>query len=268
VPEPWTIVGCGYVGERLAARLIAAGHPVLATTRREERASLLRRLGAEVFVGPPESTPSREGILCDSVPGDGGHLSALVGATRARRVIYLSATSVYGQQGDGAWIDEDSPTRGDTARGRARLAAESSLHAAADRAGIESVSLRIAGIYGPGRGVAARLRAGTYRVIGDGSTWSNRIHVDDLVTVILAVAQVQPLPRRTYVVSDGHPTTQREHADAVAAALGLEPPPSVPVEQVSAEAAEMALGNRRILTTNMQKELRLTLGPRKPDDSE
>ena len=250
-------MGCGYVGERLAARLLATGHPVTATTRRPERADELRRAlpSLQVAVCAPEAAPPGRGILCDSVPGDGAHLPGLIAATQARRVIYLSATSVYGLDSGGAWVDEDTPVRGDTVRGRERIAAESALHTAADRAGIESVALRIAAIHGPGRGVAERLRAGTYRVIGDGTAWTNRIHVDHLVNVIIAAANVDPLPRRTYVVSDGVPTTAREYADAVAASLGLPPPPSVPVESVSTEAREMALGNRRLRTTRLTSEV-------------
>jgi nucleoside-diphosphate-sugar epimerase len=237
--EAWTILGCGYTGERLATRLLALGHPVLATTRRPERAEALQALGVAAALEVPVVDG---GVVVDSVPGGSAHLAARL--TKARRIVYLSATSVYGR-GDGSWVDEDTPVRPDSPSGVARVAAERAWEAT----GLEVVSLRIAAIHGPGRGVAERLRAGTYRVVGDGSTWSNRIHVDALVERILWVGGLASLPGRVHVVSDGVPTTSRAHADAVALSLGLPPPPSVPAEAVSAEQAAMALGNRRLRTT-------------------
>ena len=211
---------------------------MLATTRRSERAEELRALGASVALEVPAVG---SGVVVDSVPGGSAGLAARLRGVR--RVIYLSATSVYGR-GDGSWVDEDTPAAPDEPRGEARLAAERAWEAT----GLEVVSLRIAAIHGPGRGVAARLRAGTYQVIGDGSGWSNRIHVDALVERILWVGGLARLPGRVHVVSDGVPTTSRGYADAVAMSLGLPPPPSVPVEAVSAEQAAMALGNRRLRT--------------------
>jgi nucleoside-diphosphate-sugar epimerase len=45
--------------------------------------------------------------------------------------------------------------------------------------------LRAAGIYGPGRGLLERIRAGSYRIVGDGSAHVSRIHVIDLVDAII-----------------------------------------------------------------------------------
>jgi nucleoside-diphosphate-sugar epimerase len=259
----WTILGCGYTGERLAAALLARGERVIATSRSPERAAELSRLGVDGRVVDPRDAVALAAVLepgdlvVDSVPVDprGPHTPALVEAAarvRPARMVYLSSTGVYGVPG---WIDEDTPARPTRDDGRARLAEEGPLRAS----GLSVVVLRIAAIYGPGRGLAERLRAGTYRVIGDGATYVSRIHVDDLVAVILAAATHPAPPRDVYVVADDAPATVREHADGVAAALGLPPPPSIAAESAPPIAVEMQTADRRIRNARMKAELGVVL---------
>jgi len=250
----WLIVGCGYVGDRLRAAL--AGEPVVGTTRSLQRAASLQL--ADPY--QPETIGFQsDDIVVDSVPTDlerGRHMPALAaaaGRARVRRIIYLSATSVYGP-GDGGWVDEDTPPRPTSARGRARLAEEVVLR----QSGVPGVSLRIAAIYGPGRGVHERIRAGAHRVYGAGQTFLSRIHVDDLVSVIVAAGRARDVSP-VYVVADDTPSTSREVADGVASMLGVPPPPSVPEADASADLAEMLLSNRRIRNARMKAELGLTL---------
>lgn len=270
---PWAIVGCGFTGEHVVARLVADGVPrerIVVTSRREDRAADLEaRLGVRAAAVDPFDAGALAAVLpdgaviVDSVPPDRErppHAHALVAAAaprRARRIVYLSSTGVYGR-GDGARVDEDAPTQESTPRARARLAAERALFGEARAAGLEAVSLRIAAIYGPGRGVHERLRAGTYAVPGAGDNWVSRIHVADLAAVVVAAGTVEPLPRPAYVVADDEPTTARAHADGVAALLGLPPPPSMPDDPEGPDA-DLRLSNRRVDNRRMKTELGVTL---------
>jgi nucleoside-diphosphate-sugar epimerase len=262
--SPWVIVGCGYTGQRLALRLVAQGEHVIATTRQRERQAELVRQGVDARVVDPFGAWEMHdaAVVVDSVPPDrerGPHAEALTqAAARARRIVYLSSTGVYAR-GDGSWVDEDTPAAPDTARGQARLRDESALLCAAAQRGIAAVSLRIAAIYGPGRGVKARLGLGTYRVVGDGQVWTSRIHVEDLVSVILAAGRAADLVRSFYVVGDDEPTTARAHADAVAAHMHLPSPPSVPASSLPEAVVELSSGNRRIRNARMKAELGVTL---------
>ena len=266
----WIILGCGYTGERLARRLREQGEPVVATARREDTARALReRLGAGIEVRVvdvfDDSTLGggwipRGAVVVDSVPPDlergphGAHVARALAAAGGGRVVYLSSTGVY-PRGDGSWVDEDTPTAPEGARGLARVVEEDVYFAAP----VECVSLRIAAIYGPGRGVQERMRAGAYRVPGDGQNFVSRVHVEDLVSVIVAAGRIASLPRRVYVVGDDAPCRAREHADGVAALLGLPPPASVPMSELSPLAAELGGANRRIRNTRLHDELGMTL---------
>jgi nucleoside-diphosphate-sugar epimerase len=116
------IVGCGYLGLRVARRMMAEGHRVFGTTRTRERADWLSEQGIEPILADvlaPETLadlPSvnrafycvgfdrASGVPIDAVYVDGlrralGRLGA-----RAKRLVYASSTGVYGDHG-GDWID-------------------------------------------------------------------------------------------------------------------------------------------------------------------
>lgn len=267
--QPWVIIGCGYTGERLARRLRGAGADVW-VTRRSARAAgdLAAALGVHGRAVDLDDAATLHGwlpagaVIIDSAPPGTAHaeenlVDAALGAA-ARRIVYLSSTSVY-PPGDGSWVDEDEPVDPQSQQGAARLRAESALLSRAGERGLSAVSLRIVGIYGPGRGVPARLLAGTYRVVGEGDTYVNRIHVDDLASAIMAAALIPSLPRSIYNVSDDQPETSRAHADAVADILGIERPPSVPESVVEPWVVSMLGANRRVSNVRMKEELRVTL---------
>jgi len=263
----WVIVGCGYTGTQLARTLVA--RPELAAdvivTRRD--GEVARALGAALGVrgeradlaelGRPGSleVPAGAILVCAAPPGPdpAAEIRALVAAARdAARIVYVSSTGVYGP-GGGAWVDETWPIAPVTESGRARAAAEAAL---AD-ARVPAIALRAAGIYGPGRGLAERIRAGTYRVVGDGTSHVSRIHVVDLVGAIIAAAS-SPVTGAVNAADDD-PAPIGEVADAIAARLGLPPPPRVRVDAVPPEVAGMLTADRRIANRRLRDELGVDL---------
>jgi uncharacterized protein YbjT (DUF2867 family) len=59
------IIPCGCRGQVLARELVAAGHAVRGTTRREEATAAIAAAGAEPYVGDPD----RIGTLMGALPG-------------------------------------------------------------------------------------------------------------------------------------------------------------------------------------------------------
>ena len=119
------IVGCGYLGRRVATLWRARGYAVFALTRTDENASMLRSLGIEPIEGDilrPESLrelPAADVVLYavgyDKRTGGSKRDVSIHGLTnvlreivpRMSRLIYVSSTSVYGQDA-GEWVDEVS----------------------------------------------------------------------------------------------------------------------------------------------------------------
>jgi nucleoside-diphosphate-sugar epimerase len=269
---PWLLVGCGYTGTRLARRLLAAGARVRATRRTAEAAERTASdLGPEADVRVADLV--REASVADLVPsealivhtappssppGAGEEiLISAAAAARARRLVYVSSSGVYGR-GTGDWIDEEAPVAPTGPIGARRLEAETALLASARRAGVEAVSLRAAAIYGPQRGSHVSIAAGTHRV-PDTAGFVSRIHVDDLVTAIVTAALAPSLPHAIYNVADDEPTLARGYADDLAAALGVPAPPTVAPDQSSAAARELLGGDRRVSNRRLIAELGVEL---------
>lgn len=259
----WIVLGCGYTGARLAARLRADDRAV-AITRRTPFTAEGPLAGARTYAvdlgdrATVAALPTGGAtVVVLAPPGDDpdGEARTLARACRdAHRIVYVSSTGVYGP-GYGAWVDERWPLAPMTASGRARVAMEQALAAAAT---VPVVVLRPAGIYGPDRGVHARIAAGTYRIVGDGAAHVSRIHVDDLVSAIVA-AGTHPTIAGAINVADDAPDPIGEVADAIAAHLGVPPPPRVPAAQVDREVAGMLLADRRIANRRLREELGVTL---------
>jgi nucleoside-diphosphate-sugar epimerase len=268
----WLLVGCGYTATRLARRLVAAGARVIATRRTPE--AIARTAdeigpGVDLRVADLMEPSTLEGlippgaIIVHTAPpgtvcaeGEENLVTAAV-AAKARRLVYISSSGVYGR-GNGRWIDEDAPAAPTGPIGSRRLEAENALIAAATRHGLDAVSLRAAGIYGPHRGAHVSIAAGTHRVPTSAGLVS-RIHVDDLGSAILAAALAAHLPHAVYNVADDEPTPARTYADAVAEALGVPAPPTVEPDHSSPAARELLGGDRRVSNRRLVAELGVVL---------
>ena len=272
---PWVVVGCGYTGTSVAKSLVDAKAEVIVTRR---NASALRNVGQQLG---PQAIPRRVdlaqpdsvrgwmppgAIVVDLVPpssdGPAGQSErTLVRAALtagASRIVYVSSTGVY-PAGTGGWTDESVPPSPLSSHGERRLECETALLDEAKSAGISAVSLRAAGIYGPGRGVVTRMLSGTYRVVGDGNTYVSRVHVRDLATAILAAGTVTNLTRPIYNVADDEPTTARAFADAVSEKLSMPKASTIAPDKVSAMRVAMACANRKISNRALKTELGVSL---------
>jgi nucleoside-diphosphate-sugar epimerase len=267
------IIGCGYLGERVARRWREAGSAVAVVTRSKNRADAFRQQGIDAIVADVmqpetlEKLPVAECVLFsvgyDRATNDSieavyaGGMRNLLAALPAEtgRLIYISTTGVYGPA-DGNWVDEVTPPDPQREGGRASLAAEEliAVHPLAQR----SVILRLAGIYGPGRvPFIHELRAGE-PIPARTSGWLNLIHVDDAAAVVVAAAEVPLGGMSVYCASDGVPVERGEFYSEVARQIGA-PPPRFVEPDPNAPRVARAESNRRISNARMLVDLRVTL---------
>jgi nucleoside-diphosphate-sugar epimerase len=259
IDKPVLILGCGYSGQRVAHRLLNGGARVTATSRHPGRPAMvaLAQAGARILpfdVTNPatfeqlRAAVEKETIVLHSLPvvGSSGApwdptpTALEILGDRASRLVYLSTTGVYGNK---AAVDETTPAAPASGRQKLRLAAEQAVAAGP----WPSLILRPAAIYGPGRGVHVRLREGTFKLLGDGSNFISRIHVDDLARIVEA-ALFSKLTG-AYPVADDEPCPSREIVAFCAALLGLPLPPSArPEELDETRRSDRRVDGRRIRT--------------------
>jgi nucleoside-diphosphate-sugar epimerase len=272
-PVDRLIVGCGYLGRRVADAWRAAGDSVAATTRSAEHAARFARDGLIPIVCDvlrPDTLallPAARTVLYavgwDRTSGATQHAVYVVGlrnvldalvphavAARVGRIVHVSSTSVYGQS-QGERIDEESPSEPQRENGRTCLAAERLLLDAADRTGFDAVVLRCAGLYGPGRLLrrAEEVRAGR-PLTGAPDAWLNLIHVDDAVAAVRAAAD-HAAPPRLCLVSDDRPLRRADYYATLSRILHSPPPSFAPPDPSDGSAPDLGkrCDNRRLRET-------------------
>lgn len=140
-----------------------------------------------------------------------------------RRIVFVSSSAVYGEH-DGAWIDETTAPVPLGMNGAVLLQAEQWLQAQ----GLPAVSLRLAGLYGPGRlQLVERLRAGQARVPRGTPHWANRMHADDAAAAIAHLLML-PAVQDVYIGADDTPLPLDTLYDHIAALAGCPPPADGP----------------------------------------
>ena len=251
------VVGCGYLGRRVAARWAAAGRRVAALTR--GNADALRALGIHPVVGDVTDPDSLRGLpaaravlyavgmdrgqnktmrevyvdglghVLDTLPPDG-------------RFVYVSSTGVYGRT-DGGWVDERSPTEPAEESGRVVLEAERLLRSKRP----DAIVLRFAGLYGPDRLLRKAAILKGEPLAGDADKWLNLVHVDDGAAAVVA-AEERARPGGTYTIADDEPVTRRAFYAHLAGLLGGPP-------AAFDHRPEPGAANRRVCNRTARAEL-------------
>lgn len=263
------IIGCGYVGVPLAEAFRANGDVVFPTTRSPERArqfeehswhaviadvtkpETLRKLpeaDTVVFaVGyDSNSGASREDVYAEGLKNVLDHLPE-----STRRLVFVSTTGVYGDA-DGHTVNEETPCDPARAGGKAFLKAEKYLRDHPVWSG-RSVTLRMAGIYGPKRiPRSADIEAGK-PIPAPGGGALNLIHVDDAVQAIKLAADAETFSP-LYIVSDGSPVDRRDYYREVARLMSA-PDPTFEEPDPDSPAAQRAKSDRKMSNQKLVTEL-------------
>jgi len=265
--------GFGYVASFLASALAPLGCKVSGTTTDPEKKIFmhdsgynsyffdLHRMVPDVLGTMKDVThvllsipPSEEGDLVYEFHGED-----LVRLPNLEWVGYLSAASVYGNH-DGAWVDENTLPAPTSRRGSHRLKAEEQWKSLYLNYGLPIHTFRMAGIYGPGRSAVDSVRSGTARRLDKPGHVFNRIHVDDIVQVLMA-SMSHPKPGSIYNVADDLPSPSHEIIQFACNLLGMESPPLTPFSQteVAPIMGSFYKDNKRIRNDKIKRELGIEL---------
>ena len=260
------VVGAGYLGRRVAARLIARGDRVIATTRSEAHFAAIRAIGAEPIrldiLGPlgTDLLVYDRLIYCvgfDRKAGVPQRTVYVEGLARflerfgrvTSRFVYTSSTGVYGQD-DKSWVEEDSPTEPRGESGRACLEAEALAIAAG------ATIVRLAGLYGPGRIIRRSAILAGEPVIGEPDKVVNLVQIEDAAAATVAALD-RGVSGRVYNVVDDRPIARDELYRLTAALLGVPGPRFVPAPASGGSSKDDV--DRRVSNNRMKRELGVRL---------
>ncbi len=267
-------IGYGYTCDYLAHELSKQGLWSFAgTTRDPEKLEYLRADGLEAhlfdrahpLVDPSHLMRNVTHILVTSPPDDAGdpafltHGTDLASLPNLQWLGYLSSTSVYGDK-NGALVNEAAEINPTSKRGSRRAKAEEQWLSLHKSSGLPVHIFRLSGIYGPGRSALDSVRAGIAKRIEKPGHVFNRIHVEDIVQVLIA-SMAQHNPGQAYNVADDVPAPSHEVISHACKLLGRPEPPLIPFE--NADLAPMARSfykdHKRIDNTRIKEELGVQL---------
>ncbi len=240
------VVGCGFLGRRLASRLHRFGARVTGLVHRESSAAELQAAHSWDVVCADVArstdlarlhagldTPVTRVIHCAS-SGRGGaeaYRAVFLEGCRLLRaefpdapLLFTSSTSVYAQI-DGEWVDETSAAEPGRETGRLLRQAEDLVLEAG------GTVARLGGLYGPGRShVLRKLLDGSAAIEGNGDEgrYLNQIHIEDAASAIVWLAG--HTEGGLFNVVDDHPETQRQCYSWLAPMFQCKLPPAVPAD--------------------------------------
>jgi len=268
--------GLGYSATKLAANLASNGWTISATATTPEGAARIAELGYDAHVFDGTSRPSGlEGeiarathVVISAPPGPAGDpvlgllKDPLAASPQLGFIAYLSTIGVYGDHG-GAWIDETAPAAPRSARSRRRSEAEAAWQELALKSGKTAISFRIAGIYGPGRSAIENVLDGSARRLIKPGQVFNRIHRDDIASMLEAAMTGKPT-HTVYNVCDDEPAPPQDVIAFAAQLLGKPVPPGIPFDaaRVSEMSASFYSENKR--TSNARAKSDLGWRPKYP----
>ncbi|MCS1409173.1 MAG: 3 beta-hydroxysteroid dehydrogenase/Delta 5--_4-isomerase [Verrucomicrobia subdivision 3 bacterium] len=266
------VIGCGYVGLRVATQLVKKGHRVYGIRRSiidhaPFEAAGITPLAIDITKPSelkriPTSIQWAINAVSSSRRGAAVYRQVYFEATRSlvkhlakngiQRYLHVSSTSVYGQT-DGSWVDETAPRLPATEAGRTLVETEDLLLNAWRGRQFPALVTRASGIYGPGRGyLFHKYLKNEAAMIGDGSRIMNMIHVDDLATAIICTLE-NGSPGQAYNLTDCRPVTQFDFFSWLAAKLGKPLPPSASESEL--RQRKRAVTNKRVSNQRLRNEL-------------
>lgn len=272
----------GFVGSRIAVRLAAEGAQVRALVRRPGESELLKREGITEmegsFMEPQVAMDAVNGmdVVIHAAGGlgkdlddaralnrDGTHtMAAAALAAGVDRFFQISTGAVYAPTSDKI-LTEEHPLKssGDT-YGWTKAEADEEVFAFVER-GLRATILRPTMILGfhPtsswGYKAPNAVKAGKFRLLGDGLNSTGYIHIENLVDVI-GLAMVNSVSiGQAYTLVDGH-TTWKAYTDELRGWFGAPELPVVPFAEVPAGAYWQGEFSNAKLKAHLGYEPRLT----------
>jgi UDP-glucuronate 4-epimerase len=239
----------GFIGRRVVEALIELGHRVIGTDVAKPREG---ELPCDFYVADVRDITRHAGVIsqqCDSIIHCGGisgpmllqdnaaevldinirgtsQLLSLASQVGVRRFVSLSSVSAYGNTPGIDLVYENARLSASTFYGTSKAASDLILQSYVQNLGLSAVALRIGWVYGPGRVTDAIIqplvrsaKGEPYRLEAGAEHRLQFVHVDDVVSAVIAALAAQSPKTVTYNINGGETVTVGEIFDLIARQL-------------------------------------------------
>jgi nucleoside-diphosphate-sugar epimerase len=245
-----SVLGCGWLGEPLGVHLVGKKMKVKGSTTKSPKLRVIDDDGIEPYLirlGPDRIEGDiaaflESDILVLNFPPNGNsntveevfpktvrRIIEAVKASPLRKIIFVSSTSVYGDQ-HGEPVDEDAELKPERPSGRALVEVETMMM---DEPELDVTILRMGGLVGGVRKPYLFL-VGRSDLNG-GEMPVNLVHQSDAIDAITAVIEQEAWGEVFNVVADLHPS-RREYYTYAATQNNMTPPRFLPDQEPSGKS--------------------------------
>jgi len=267
------IVGCGYIGQQVALKLVQqklnpvayvkTGNSLSVCQQKNIKTELLNlddplcsidiKNEKVLYLVPPQPVGDNDIRIKNFINSITGNVP--------EKIVLISTTGVYGDC-SGDWVDESRQINPEVPRAKRRADAEQQLIDYCEMYHVPRVVLRVPGIYGPDKLPIKRISSGEPIVREQDSPYSNRIHAHDLVNICMEAILSDDI-EGVYNCSDGNPTTMYDYFIKVSDALNIKHPPAISLQQakqkLSAGMLSYMTESRRIDNKKLLTDFKLRL---------
>lgn len=275
----------GFIGSVLVDRLVSKGHEVTCLIRDDgkkakfkqkvefvvaditdkEKLVAIKSMDIDALFHLAANNPLEKDKKLQKSVNIAGMKNVLDVCANVKLFVYAQGTGVYGDT-KGEWIDESAPKKPDTDFAKTRLEAEEMLWNASKENGMAATLAVLGDVYGPAGWFADiivnRMRNGSFKIPGSGDYYRSFVHVDDVASALVLIAE-KNAKNTTYMIVDDEPVTFAEFVYYTADRLGLKKPGKVPALLAKAvlgsDMVKLLTHSMRVRNAKVKNELGLQL---------
>ena len=239
--------GAGFIGSRLIHALKLKGHTVTAISHQNkihesdieiikgditDSALAIPDLNYDIIYHLAAVTPLEKNKKIQRKMNFDGTINFFEKIkNKTKCLVYVSGLGVFGE-GSNKIVTEETPLRPNTDYAKIRLDTQEFLEENCKKKSIALIVAYLGEVYGNGGWftdqIIERLTKGKFRMPKSGEYYRNFIHVDDVVSALIAIGEANP-KSDSYIITDSNPALLKDFINYTCDLLSIKHPGGVPI---------------------------------------